>query len=120
MNSTVVPARPGFAEFYRHHYLPEHRQPANVALHLVGTVAGLAWLAAVPPLGLSFAWWLLFPVIHAAPGLLGHRLFERNEKVGDLRVLRKDFPAPWFIAANHLLLFDLLGRALGLRGGPPR
>jgi hypothetical protein len=32
----------------------------------------------------------------------------RNPQVGDLRVLRKDFPALWFIAANHRLTAEAL------------
>jgi hypothetical protein len=51
---------------------------------------------------------LLFPVVHAAPGLLGHRLFERDAVVGDLRVTRTDFPKAWFIAANHVLAWEVL------------
>jgi hypothetical protein len=103
----VTAARPGFAAFYRDHYLAEHSAPGNVALHVIGTLAGLAWL----PASLLSPWpWLvlLFPAVHAAPGLLGHRLFERNATVGDLRVTRRDFPPHWFIAANHRLVWDLL------------
>jgi hypothetical protein len=95
-----------FDHFYRDHYLPEHRHPVNRALHVAGTLAGLAWL----PLTLwsPMPWlMLLFPVVHAAPGLVGHRLFERNAQVGDVRVLRKDFSPWWFIAANHRLTLDL-------------
>lgn len=96
-----------FGQFYRNHYLPEHRHPANVALHLAGTVAGLAfvvWVLAAAPL-----YWLpLFLAVHALPGLIGHRLFERNATVGDVRVLRRDFSPLWFIAANHLLLWRLV------------
>ncbi|KNZ34355.1 MAG: hypothetical protein AD742_03015 [Methylibium sp. NZG] len=77
---------------------------------MAGTVAGLVWL----PLALwsPLPWLaLLFPVVHAAPGLVGHRLFERDAKVGDVRVLRKDFSPLWFIAANHRLTFELAWRA---------
>ena len=98
--------RPAFATFYRDHYLLEHRHPGNIALHVAGTIGGLGYgvAALVSPLP-----WLalLFPLIHAAPGLIGHRLFERNADVGDLRVLRRDFPGWWFIIANHRLTFDL-------------
>lgn len=92
--------RVGFDSFYRDHFVPEHSHPANVALHIFGTLAGLLLIAAsltVIPL-----WWaLLFPVVHVAPGLIGHRLFDRNEAVGDVRVLRKDFPLWWFLWGNH-------------------
>lgn len=100
-----------FAVFYTNHYLAEHRHPANVALHVVGTVGALGFMAAalVSPLP-----WLalLFPVVHAGPGLIGHRLFERNAAIGDVRVLRSDFPAWWFIVANHRLTFEIARRAV--------
>lgn len=96
----VVSERVGFDRFYRDHFLPEHNHRANVALHIIGTLAGLflivASLTAIP------LWWvLMFPVVHVAPGLIGHRLFDRNEAVGDVRVLRKDFPLWWFLRGNH-------------------
>jgi hypothetical protein len=93
-------------------FLAEHQQPINMALHMAGTLAGLAFL--VWALWLPSPWpWLalLFPVVHAVPGLIGHRLFERNAAVGDVRVTRTDYPPHWFIAANHWLTVDrLLGR----------
>jgi hypothetical protein len=90
-------------------FLPEHRHPANVALHVLGTVAGLVWLPAVVLAG--WPWLvLLFPLVHAAPGLLGHRLVERNAAVGDVRVTRTDYPPHWFIAGNHRMVWDLLRR----------
>jgi hypothetical protein len=96
-----------YAEFYAGPYLAEHHHPVNVALHVLGTLAGLALIAA--GLTVISQWWiLLFPIVHAAPGLIGHRLFERSEEVGDLRVLRQDFPATWFIRANHQLTWRLL------------
>jgi hypothetical protein len=96
-----------FDTFYREHYLAEHRHPANVALHVLGTLAALAfaaWALVSPWPGLA----LLFPLVHAAPGLLGHRLFERNAAVGDLRITRRDFSALWFIAANHRLTWSIV------------
>ena len=54
-------------------------------------------------------WWmLLFPLVHVAPGLIGHRLFDRNEAVGDARVFRTDFPLWWFVVANHRMTASLL------------
>jgi hypothetical protein len=105
MNRTRVP----FETFYREVFLPEHRHPLNVALHVGGTIAGLVWI----PLALSApGLWklgvLLFPVVHGAPGLIGHRLLERNPAVGDLRWQRKDFSAWMFIVANHRLSFERL------------
>ena len=114
--SSPTPEKPRFGDFYRHHFLPEHRHPANRAMHVLGTVAGLV----IVPLAL----WsslpcmvLLFPVVHAVPGLVGHRLFERNLQVGDVRVLRIDFSPLWFIAGNHRLAFDLLRYGTGAAGG---
>jgi hypothetical protein len=102
-----------FKQFYTHTFLPEHQQPLNVALRVFGTVAGLVWLVAMPFLGL---WYLvlLFPAVHAVPGLIGHRLVERSAAVGDIRVTRKDFPVWWFIVGNHLMTWDLV-RGRGLR-----
>lgn len=97
----------GFRTFYRERFRAEHRHPVNVALHVTGTLLGIVWvvgsLLAAAPLAL-----LLFPVVHAAPGLLGHRLFERDAAIGDLRVTRTDFPLIWFIAANHVLAWDVV------------
>jgi hypothetical protein len=108
----TAPARPadiGFRRFYADHFRAEHTHPANIAMHVLGTLAGLALMAA--GLTVISPWWmLLFPIVHAAPGLLGHRLFERNDAVGDLRVMRTDFPGHWFIAANHLMAAELLVR----------
>ena len=104
--------RVAFATFYRQHFLPEHQQPANVALHVLGTLGGgaiavAALFAPAPWPWLALAW----PLLHAVPGLVGHRLFERNAAVGDVRITRSDFPPHWFIAANHWLTLDvLLGR----------
>jgi hypothetical protein len=107
--SNAEAAARGFDEFYRLVFLPEHRHPVNVALHVFGTVAGLAYV----PTMLSMPWWwwpavVLFPVVHAGPGLIGHRLLERNQYVGDARWRRTDFPGWWFIAANHRMTAELL------------
>lgn len=96
-----------FDRFYREVFLAEHRHPANIALHVAGTIAGVALLPAAPLAG--WPWLaLLFPIVHAAPGLIGHRLFERNAAVGDVRVTRRDYSPFWFIAANHRMTWDLL------------
>ena len=103
------PAKPQaivFWVFYRDHFQAEHQHPINRGLHIFGTVLGTAFV----PAALMSPWvWLvlLYPVVHAAPGLLGHRLFERNAQVGDVRVLRKDFSPLWFIAGNHVLTYEL-------------
>ena len=79
-------------------------QSVNSAVLLVGS----PWFA------------LAFPVVHALPGLIGHRLFERNAAVGDIRVTRKDHPPLWFIAGNHLMTVELLLKGFywrDLRGG---
>jgi len=106
-------SKPSFESFYRQVFLQEHMHPVNVALHIGGTIAGLTFLTAV--LAMPMAWYpglLLFPVVHAAPGLLGHRLFERNVVIGDARWTRKDYPMWWFIAANHRLALEKLLRKL--------
>lgn len=106
-----VSQRADFDSFYRDHFSPEHSHPANVALHIVGTLAGLMLLVAsvtIIPL-----WWALtFPIVHVAPGLIGHRLFDRNEAVGDVRVLRKDFPLWWFVLGNHRMTARFFMRLL--------
>ena len=100
-------ARLPFGRFYREVFLPEHRQPLNVALHVLGTLLSGALLVAA--LGSGAWWWALaYPVVHAVPGLIGHRLLERNAAVGDLRVTRRDYPPHWFIAANHRLTWECL------------
>lgn len=104
-----------FARFYAEVFLPEHRHPVNRALHVIGTLLGLLLIPLAVASGNPWAL-LLFPVVHAAPGLLGHRLFERNAEVGDLRFARRDHSPLWFIAANHRLAWDLLRfRARGAR-----
>jgi hypothetical protein len=98
-----------FDTFYRRIFLPEHRHPLNIALHVFGTFAGLGWLIAAALLDVPLLA-LLFPVVHALPGLIGHRLVERNAKVGDVRVMRKDHSALRFIAANHRMTWELITR----------
>lgn len=109
VDTRAAPAGPAvdFGTFYREHYLPEHRHPATVAMHVAGTLLSAAW---IPATLLSPLPWLalLYPVVHAAPGLLAHRVFERNALVGDIRVTRRDFPKRWFIAANHVLTWRVL------------
>jgi hypothetical protein len=69
--------RVGSADLYRRHDLAAHSAPGNIALHVLATLARLASL----PATLLSPWLLLLPVVHAAPGLLGHRLFERSAAV---------------------------------------
>jgi hypothetical protein len=97
-----------FTEFYQNHYPAEHTVPANIALHMFGTAAGIALLLVVVAGTISPWWALAFPVVHVVPGLIGHRLFERNEDVGDARLLRTDFPLYWFMIANHIELWTLI------------
>jgi hypothetical protein len=103
-----------FNNFYHNVFLAEHRHRANVVMHVFGTVASAVWVV-MSVLGSQPVWALLYPVVHAAPGLLGHRLFERNKELGDVRVTRSDYSPLWFIVANHRLTWELLVRAL--RGG---
>ncbi len=100
-------ARRSFMEFYRGEYVADHRHPANIAAHMAGTVAGLAVLGASATV--ITPWWALsFPVVHAVPGLIGHRFFDRNVERGDLRVLTGKTPNWWFMIANHLMTFAVL------------
>jgi hypothetical protein len=105
-----------FSEFYREVFLAEHRHPTNVGLHVAGTLAS----AALVPLAVLATPWLilLYPIVHAAPGLIGHRLFERSAAVGDIRVTRTDFSPLWFVAANHRLTWEVLAAALWRRARP--
>lgn len=100
-----------FSEFYRQHFQREHSHPANIALHIIGTVLGIMFVI-FGILFLPLYWLLLFPLVHAVPGLIGHRFFERNAEVGDVRVLRKDFSPLWFIAANHVLTYQQITKAI--------
>jgi hypothetical protein len=96
-----------FKSFYATAYRSEHRHPANLALHMLGVVAGLALIGAsltIWPLWTALA----FPVVHVVPGLLGHRLFDRDEAVGDVRMTRQDYPLWWFLLANHLMAVRVL------------
>jgi hypothetical protein len=102
--------RPTFAAFYHQHFRPEHAHPANVALHGLGVIAGLAVLGLSAAQAINPWWAVSFPLVHVAPGLIGHRLFERNAAVGDLRLSRVDFPLWWFIIANHRLAWDVVTR----------
>jgi hypothetical protein len=96
-----------FWDFYRTVYREDHRHPANLALHIIGVFLGLALIAASLTV---WPWWAMigFPVAHALPDLLGHRLFDRNAAVGDVRVTRSDHPLWWFMIANHLMAAQVL------------
>ncbi len=98
-----------FRFFYVHHFRPEHAHPANIGLHLFGVLASGVLVLAAP--WTACPWLVLaYPIVHAGPGLLGHRLFERNLAVGDVRLDRTDFPLWWFIIGNHILLAEVLFR----------
>jgi hypothetical protein len=97
----------GFMGFYRNTFIPEHQHPANILLHVFGVAASAALIVFAVYSG-EWAWGLLYPVVHAAPGLIGHRLFERNAEVGDIRLDRTDHPLWWFIIGNHLMFLDVL------------
>jgi hypothetical protein len=100
-----------FRTFYQTVFLIEHQQPANIAMHMLGTAFGIALLAYVTISGIY--WYaLLFPLLHAAPGLLGHRLFERNSEVGDVRITRTDYPMYWFILGNHVMTWQFIFKGM--------
>ena len=94
--------RSSFMQFYRGAYRDDHITRGNRTLHIAGTIAGLALLVASVTI-IPIWWALAFPVVHAVPGLIGHRLFERNAKLGDVRVFQGGYPGHWFMAANHMM-----------------
>lgn len=100
----------GFREFYRHVYWEEHKVRINIAFHMAGTIAGILLLMASFTI-ISVWWALAFPIVHIAPGLIGHFLSERSEAVGNARVFRTDVPGWWFVVANHLMTARMLWRA---------
>lgn len=104
---TPTDTRSTFSTFYKTTYRTDHRHPANLAMHIIGVVAGLAVIAAslsVWPLWAA----LVFPIVHVVPGLIGHRFFDRDQAVGDLRLTRTDYPLWWFLIANHLMAARVL------------
>jgi hypothetical protein len=109
MTISSLPSQRRFWTFYKQHFQMQHTHPGNIAMHLLGTVGSFGfavWAVISSPLLL-----LGYPVVHALPGLIGHRLFERDALVGDFRLTRKDFSLLWFIAANHVLAVQLAARA---------
>jgi hypothetical protein len=107
----TTPDHGSFMDFYREAYWEEHNVPMNLALHIFGTVAGVALLIASATI--ISAWWALaFPLVHIVPGLIGHRLFERANAVGDARIFRTDVPIWWFLVANHMMTATFIWRAL--------
>jgi hypothetical protein len=103
-----------FMDFYRKDYWDEHQVPINIAIHMAGTIAGMILLVA--SVTVISAWWALaFPVVHVVPGLIGHRLFERAEAIGDARIFRTDVPGWWFIVANHMMTARMLWATVTLR-----
>ncbi len=108
------PTHGTFLEFYRHAYWDEHKVPINLAFHICGTVGGILLLLA--SLTIVSPWWALaFPVVHIGPGLLGHRLFERAEAIGDARIFRTDVSGWWFIVANHMMTARMIWALITLR-----
>jgi hypothetical protein len=103
-----------FKDFYREAYWDEHKVPINIAIHMAGTMAGVLLLVA--SVTVISPWWALaFPIVHIGPGLIGHRLFERAEVIGDARIFRTDVPGWWFIFANHMMTGRMLWAFVTLR-----
>lgn len=96
-----------FKDFYNDVFLLEHQNYYTVFFHIIGTILGLLYFPfcffVISPI-----WLILFPLVHGLPGIVAHKFFERNEKVGDLRINRKDYSIFWFILANHVLTFQIL------------
>jgi hypothetical protein len=104
----------GFKQFYNGAYRNDHATMGNRVFHIVGTLAGLALIAA--SLTILPLWWAFaFPVVHAGPGLIGHRLFERNSVLGDVRVFQGMYPGHWYMLANHIMTGHALLDILTLR-----
>jgi hypothetical protein len=114
MNDQNQPLRERFMQFYRGAYREDHASPANLLCHSIGTLSGIVLLVASATI-ISPWWALLFLIVHAAPGLIGHRLFERNAALGDLRVFRGRYPGIWYMAANHLRFGQMLWALVTLR-----
>lgn len=86
MDNPATP-RMSFKTFYETAY----RYPINLMLHIIGVFAGLGVIA--ESLTVWSLWTILiFPVAHVASGLIGHGLFDRDEQLGDVRLIRTDFP----------------------------
>lgn len=96
-----------FWKFYENDFKKEHTVPLNIALHVLGTLSSVFFVCWVLWTGRWFML-ILYPVVHAAPGLLGHKLFESNPNVGDLRVFRNDFPGYWFLIGNHVMTVQVM------------
>lgn len=97
-----------FNEFYTTVFVKEHQNSWNVGFHAAGTLASVYLVSGVLTGKYKFRHLLGFPVLLAVPGLIGHRLFEPSPQVGDLRVLRDDYPAYWFLFGNFVLTYDVL------------
>ncbi len=105
-----------FWAFYRGAYQEDHKAWQNKALHIFGTLSGVALLIAsltVIPIYCALA----FPVVHAVPGLIGHRFFDRNLELGDVRFIGGKYPNLWFMAANHLMTGETFLALLGIKFG---
>ncbi len=99
---TLLAERENFMQFYCGAYRNDHSAWPNRALHITGTIGGLALVAA--SLTVIPVWWVMaFPIVHVVPGLIGHRLFDRNVQLGDLRIFQRNYPAHWYMAANHIV-----------------
>jgi hypothetical protein len=99
---------PKFDEFYSTVFLKEHQNKWNVGFHMIGTLASVYLLTGVVTGKYHFRHLLAYPFLLTVPGLIGHRLFEPSPQVGDLRILRDDFPAYWFLVGNYVMTWDVL------------
>lgn len=104
--STLISSK--FDEFYTTVFLKEHQNKWNISFHVAGTLASVYLLSGVATGKYRFRHLLAYPVLLALPGLIGHRLFEPSPQVGDLRVLRDEFPAYWFLVGNYVMTCDVL------------
>jgi hypothetical protein len=59
------------------YYVAQHRDPANRALHFLGTSLAVASVAAAATLS---PWWaLMVPLVGYGPAWIGHYCFEKNK-----------------------------------------
>lgn len=96
------------------YYLSEHRHPLNRALHAVGSLGGLAWLAAAVYFGRP---WLVLGGLLNGYGFawIGHFVVERN-RPATFRYPLKSFLCDWRML--YLVLTFRMGRELSLLEAP--
>ena len=86
------------------HYLNEHSNPLNRALHVVGTTMALAFLVFIIVVKMPLLL-LLVPVIGYGPAWVGHFFIEHNRPTAMKRPLwsfRADLKMTWLVLSGQL------------------